>query len=42
LVLGYLDLRRDAEETFLQAYRRLGITPFKALLYPTEEKANAA
>ena len=35
-------LRHDADETFLQAYRRLGLAPFKALLYPSEEKANAA
>ncbi len=45
LVLGYLDLRAAPDETFLQTYRRLGMEPFKALLYPTsaaEEKANAA
>lgn len=45
LVLGYLDLRAAPDETFLQTYRRLGIEPFKALLYPAnaaEEKANAA
>jgi len=40
LVVGYLDLRNDADETFLQAYRRLGAEPFKALLYPeAREKA---
>ncbi|MBS1301579.1 nitrite/sulfite reductase [Loktanella sp. SALINAS62] len=37
LVLGYLDLREDASETFLQAYRRLGAGPFKAVLYPDKE-----
>ncbi|MGJ8623758.1 MAG: nitrite/sulfite reductase [Yoonia sp.] len=42
LVKGYLDLRRDADETFLQAYRRLGIAPFKDILYPPQEAANAA
>ncbi len=42
LVLGYLDLRAAPDETFLQTYRRLGVDPFKALLYPSEEKANAA
>jgi sulfite reductase (NADPH) hemoprotein beta-component len=42
LVLGYLDLRQSADETFLEAYRRLGLAPFKALLYPAEDKANAA
>ena len=41
LVLGYLDLRQVPEETFLEAYRRLGLAPFKALLYP-EAKAHAA
>ena len=42
LVNGYLELREGPEETFLQAYRRLGMGPFKAVLYPTEEKADAA
>ncbi|MBU2358143.1 MAG: nitrite/sulfite reductase [Alphaproteobacteria bacterium] len=43
LVLGYLDLRSDAEETFLQAFRRLGMEPFKAVLYPDkEDKRDAA
>ncbi len=42
LVLGYLDLRQAADETFLETYRRLGATPFKTLLYPSEETANAA
>ncbi len=41
LVLGYLDLRSEPSETFLQTYRRLGLAPFKAVLYP-EGKANAA
>ena len=40
LVLGYLDLRDNADETFLETYRRLGAVPFKALLYPeAREKA---
>ena len=42
LVLGYLDMRETPEETFLDAYKRLGMEPFKALLYPPENKANAA
>jgi sulfite reductase (NADPH) hemoprotein beta-component len=42
LVLGYLDLRSSPEETFLETYRRLGMEPFKAILYPPEDKANAA
>ncbi len=41
LVKGYLKLREGPEETFLQAYRRLGLAPFKAHLYP-ETQANAA
>ncbi len=41
LVFGYLDLRQDPSETFLQTYRRLGLAPFKAALYP-EARANAA
>jgi len=43
ILLCYLDLRDGPEETFLAAYRRLGLAPFKAALYPAkEEKANAA
>ncbi|TNC73790.1 nitrite/sulfite reductase [Rubellimicrobium roseum] len=42
LVLGYLEVRRDAEETFLEAFRRLGPEPFKGFLYGTEETADAA
>jgi len=41
LVLGYLDLRQDAQETFLETYRRLGVVPFKAVLYPEEGNKNA-
>lgn len=41
LVLGYMDLRSSSDETFLNAYHRLGVAPFKAILYP-QEKANAA
>ncbi|NHF72973.1 nitrite/sulfite reductase [Paracoccus xiamenensis] len=39
LVHGYLDVREDASETFIQAYRRLGPDPFKAALYPQKEAA---
>ncbi|MBU2936216.1 MULTISPECIES: nitrite/sulfite reductase [Pacificibacter] len=43
LVYAYLDLRLDAEETFLATYRRLGMPPFKEALYPVkEDKADAA
>ncbi|MHC0054568.1 nitrite/sulfite reductase [Actibacterium sp. D379-3] len=38
LLLAYLDLRADAGETFLAAYRRLGPDPFKAALYPGDAK----
>lgn len=41
LIQGYLDLRLDADESFLQAYRRLGLAPFKSVLYP-EARAHAA
>ncbi|WP_298836255.1 nitrite/sulfite reductase [uncultured Roseobacter sp.] len=41
LVLAYLDLRSEPAETFLETYRRLGLAPFKAALYP-ETQANAA
>ncbi len=39
LVEGYLNVREDASETFIQAYRRLGPDPFKAALYPEKEAA---
>ena len=42
LVRAYLDLRHDTGETFLQTYRRLGPAPFKAALYPSEARADAA
>jgi sulfite reductase (NADPH) hemoprotein beta-component len=41
LVTAYLDLRENRDETFLETYRRLGLSPFKAALYP-EAKAHAA
>jgi sulfite reductase (NADPH) hemoprotein beta-component len=34
LVYAYLDIRQSADETFLETYRRLGLEPFKAALYP--------
>ncbi len=42
LIFGYMDLRDSPDETFLDAYRRLGAAPFKALLYPDQENADAA
>ncbi len=41
LVFCYLDLRETPGETFLEVYRRVGMAPFKAALYP-QEKADAA
>ena len=41
LVGAYLDLRTDESERFIDTYRRLGLLPFKAVLYP-EARANAA
>lgn len=42
LIRGYLDLRCDEDETFIECYRRLGMAPFKALLYVNESEAAAA
>lgn len=42
LIEAYLDLRLEPGETFLQAYRRLGVEPFKAALYPQEARSDAA
>ena len=42
LVLGYLDLRASRDETFIETFRRIGIDPFKAVLYPAEEASDAA
>lgn len=41
LIGAYLELREDAGEHFIDAYRRLGPAPFKQALYPAEN-ANAA
>ena len=42
LIGAYLRSRLNADETFLQTYRRLGLAPFKAALYPEKEAQNAA
>ncbi|MDW4548809.1 nitrite/sulfite reductase [Defluviimonas sp. D31] len=42
LLRAYLEVREDASETFLDAYRRLGPAPFKAALYPAEAERDAA
>jgi sulfite reductase (NADPH) hemoprotein beta-component len=36
IVFAYLDLRQSEEETFLEAFRRVGMEPFQAVLYPKE------
>ncbi|MFD1193660.1 nitrite/sulfite reductase [Seohaeicola saemankumensis] len=42
LIRAYLALREDASETFLEVYRRLGLAPFKAALYPEARDRHAA
>ena len=42
LIDAYLAERADEGETFIAAYRRLGMAPFKAALYPQEGARNAA
>ncbi|WP_424973689.1 nitrite/sulfite reductase [Dinoroseobacter sp. S124A] len=42
LIYAYLDVRDSADETFLEAYRRLGAVPFKAALYPEAARKDAA
>ena len=37
IIRAYLELRLDADETFLTAYRRVGVDPFKAALYDRQE-----
>ena len=42
ILRAYLGLRLEASETFLQAFRRVGMEPFKAALYDTEDAQDAA
>jgi sulfite reductase (NADPH) hemoprotein beta-component len=42
ILRAYLALRLEASETFLQAFRRVGMDPFKAALYETEAAQDAA
>ncbi len=42
LLRAYLDLRLEAGESFITAYRRLGPVPFKAALYGTGDHLDAA
>ena len=39
IVMAYLNLRTDADETFLQTYKRLGMEPFKSALYTETTRA---
>ena len=39
LIETYLAIRSSPEETFLEAYRRLGMAPFKAALYEVSNVA---
>ncbi|MEL6419589.1 MAG: nitrite/sulfite reductase [Pseudomonadota bacterium] len=34
LIGAYLDIRDDRDEAFIETYRRVGMAPFKAALYP--------
>ena len=42
LIHAYLEIRLSPEETFLETYRRTGMAPFKAALYPEEGAQDAA
>ena len=42
ILRAYLAIREDASETFLQAYRRVGLAPFKLALYGAEGAQDAA
>jgi sulfite reductase (NADPH) hemoprotein beta-component len=42
ILRAYLDLRTEPAETFLQAFKRVGMEPFKAALYDTEDAQDAA
>ncbi len=38
IVEAYLAIRESEDETFLETYRRTGMAPFKAALYPEAQK----
>ncbi len=42
IVATYMSLRRDATETFVAAYRRVGKEPFRNALYPADAERRAA
>lgn len=39
IISVYMEQRRSEDETFLQCYRRIGMSPFKARIYATDEVA---
>jgi sulfite reductase (NADPH) hemoprotein beta-component len=41
ILTRYVAIRETADETFLETYRRVGMEPFKAVLYPEKEKERA-
>ena len=42
ILRAYLDLRLEPAETFLHAFKRVGMEPFKVALYDTEDAQDAA
>ena len=42
ILRAYLDLRQEPSETFLQAFKRVGMEPFKLALYEAEGEKDAA
>jgi sulfite reductase (NADPH) hemoprotein beta-component len=42
IITAYLAIRQSAHETFLETFRRTGMGPFKAALYPDEGAQDAA
>ena len=42
ILLAYLEIRTSRAETFLETYRRVGLTPFKTALYGAEGGRDAA
>lgn len=38
IIKAYLQERENEEETFIETYRRVGMAPFKAALYPDSDK----
>jgi sulfite reductase (NADPH) hemoprotein beta-component len=39
IIYAYLDIRESSDEEFLQTYKRVGVEPFKAALYPANRVA---